>query len=203
MKALRLTCGCVLALLMCAAGYSDDAEPKKEERKVTTFKELRDKGIVEFLGREIWLKVKLGWEYAHAKIPEDPTPIKELQKKAGPVKIVFDGPDFKDVKRKKYLRVADSKELTKERGKDGKEGYVFKKKTLSNGEKEYLIKAKLKLRAMFNETHLKNPKFITQSNNPVYWNQTFELEILDVQDPEADKKPASEKKAPLKEKASK
>jgi hypothetical protein len=143
-----------------------------------TFADLLKKGITNFIDKEFRLKAPVTWEYADVKIPEDPRSMEEVGKSAGHVKVQFEGPEFARVKRRKALR-ATGTGLKVVKDATGKQGYAFKDTVLTNG-KTYQLKVRLKLRPMFKKSHLENPAFIKQSNNPRYWSQTFALEILGV-----------------------
>jgi len=149
------------------------------DEKPLTFSDLKARGIVQFVGREFLLKAKVQWDDVDLKIPEDPTPIAEIRKLAGRLKVPFDELKVKG-RGKKYLW-ATGPGLGTVKDEAGKEQYAFKKKLLSNNDTEYTLKVRLKLRSGFNANHLKNPAFIKQSNNPRYWAQTFELEIVAIQ----------------------
>ncbi|MBA4387036.1 MAG: hypothetical protein C0404_03585 [Verrucomicrobia bacterium] len=160
-----------------AAGFLPAAEEKEQ---AMTLSELRAKGITQFINTNFVLRAKLQWDYAGAKIPEDPTPMDALRKKAGQMVVPLEGPDFVDVAGKRSIR-AGGKEITKANAADGTEVYAFKGKPLSNGGTEYTLKVQLKLRSGFKPEMLNNPEFIRQSNNPQYWSQTLELEIIGVE----------------------
>jgi hypothetical protein len=186
---------CVCVVLGCVAGSGGGAKnvkDVKEEDKVLTFAEMKKKGMTTFLDREVTIKARVFWRHADLKIPEDPRPMKEIRKKAGSLRVSFEGKEFKEAKGKKYIRASVPKGLKVVKDKDGREGYAFNDLRLSNGGVEYLLKGKVKLRSMFKKEHLKNPAFIKQSNNPRYWTQTFELEISDIRKPE-EKKPEDKK----------
>ena len=73
---------------------------------------------------------------------------------------------------------ASGRDLVRVKDDQGLEAYAFQQAILSNNSKEYVMTVRLKLRPAFSKTHLENPAFIKQSNNPVYWSQTFEIEIV-------------------------
>lgn len=168
------SCVCLTFFLLAAAlsAWSQQENPM-------TFKDLLDKGIVTFVDKEFSLKARVAWDYADVKIPEDPTPMEKIRQKAGELKVPFDGAGFKNVRGKRYLW-AKGADLVKKADADGKEVYAFKDVVLANGTQDYVMKVRLKLRSMFKPSHLENPAFVKQSNNPLYWTQTFELDILSV-----------------------
>jgi len=154
------------------------ADAKEATVMVMTPLDLRTNGIVTLIGRDIELKAVATWEYMTVKVPEDPTPMDEVAKKAGPLRISFDVPGFEDVKgRKHFAAVGDAVKVV--RGTDGREGYAIGNVPLANG-REYVLKARIRLRSSFKAELLENPVFVKQCNNPQYWSQTFELEVLGV-----------------------
>lgn len=145
-----------------------------------TFADLLHGGMTSYLGRAITIRTRVLWEHPTVKIPEDPTPEAQVRRKAGPLLIPFCGSEFRDITTPCQIRGTGAG-LAQVAGVDGRMGYVFKGVPLSNGGKDYLLTVRLKLRARFKPTLLDNPAFVKQSNNPTYWGQTFEMEILAVQ----------------------
>lgn len=142
----------------------------------TTLRDLRANGIVTMIGRLVEFKAVVTWEYMTVKIPEDPTPADALARKAGPLRISFDVQGFEDIKtRKHFSAVGDAVKLV--RGADGREGYAIGNTALVNG-RDYVLHARIRLRPSFKADMLENPAFVKQSNDPRYWSQTFELELL-------------------------
>lgn len=170
----------LFCILSCGPGTL--AQDKKPDTGTTpmTFSDLFKAPITQYIDKEFVFKAKTTWKHADVKIPEDPTPESELRKKAGQLLVPFEGAEFKDVKTKAYLH-ATAADLAKTAGPDGRQVYKIKDTVLSNGDKEYTMTVRLKLRPSFNKSQLENPAFVKQCNNPVYWNQTFELEIVSVQ----------------------
>lgn len=146
-----------------------------------TFADLLHGGMTSYLGREVTIRTRVLWEHPTLKIPEDPTPEAQVRRKAGPLLIPFSGPEFRDVNTPCQIRGTGAG-LVQVPGADARMGYAFKGIPLSNGGKDYLLTVRLKLRARFKPVLLENPVFVKQSNNPVYWGQTFEMEILGVRD---------------------
>ena len=167
----------VIAALCLSGGIQAGETPANPDGAPMTFADLLQKGMTPFVDKEFTLKAKVMWRYADVKIPEDPTSSEELRKKAGQVMIPFEGPEFKDVKGKKSI-FASGRDLTRTTDAQGREAYAFKDTILSNNDKEYVMTVRLKLRPAFNKSHLENPAFVKQSNNPTYWSQTFEFEIV-------------------------
>jgi hypothetical protein len=159
------------------------AKETMEVQEIHTLASLRPKGLTRFVGKEFRLRQALVWEYAMVRIPEDPGP-KDGVLEAGPLKIAFDGPEFKDIQGRKAL-FARGAGLSKKAGKDGREHYFFKETGLDSGQ-VYDMKVRLLLRPGFKEEMLKDPAFVAQSDNPRYWAQTFEFELLDLAPPPAE-----------------
>ena len=176
----RLAMFAVTGCCLCASAWADGVTTNRTGGTPMTFADLLQGGMTTFLGREITLRARTLWEYATVKIPEDPTPEDQLRRKAGPLLIPFGGPEFRDVATACQIR-ATGADLKQQPGADGRMEYAFKGSLLSNGGKEYLLTVRLKLRARFKPTLLDNPAFVKQSNNPTYWGQTFEMEILNIQ----------------------
>jgi hypothetical protein len=147
------------------------------EASPMTFSDLLKQGITLFIDKDFALKTKVMWEYTTAKIPEDPTPDSELRKKAGQLMLPLEGQDFTEGRSKKGIQ-ASGVALTRKTGTGGREVYAFGDTLMTNNDKEYVMTVRLKLRPGFTKANLDNPAFVKQSNNPRYWSQTFEIEIL-------------------------
>jgi hypothetical protein len=170
----------VVAALCGVCGIQAGEAPASLEAPLMTFADLLKKGITQFIDKEFVIKARVAWEYASVKIPEDPTPDAELQKKASQLTIAVEGEEFRDNKRNKGLH-ASGRDLVMKADAQGRQVFAFKDAILSNKDKEYIMTVRLKLRPSFNKSHLENPAFVKQGNNPAYWNQTFEIEILALQ----------------------
>lgn len=171
-KTLIIIAGLGLAGLLHAGETT--AKPQEAQMTLT---HLQTNGITQFVGQEFALRAKVMWEYASVKIPEDPTPADQLRQKASQLTIPLTDLAAKDGKRVKGL-FASGADLVRQADPQGREVYYWGKVALSNNDKEYIMTVRLKLRPAFNKTHLANPTFVKQSNNPVYWSQTFEIEIV-------------------------
>lgn len=159
-----------------------------ESQNILTLDDLYKDGITNYVNQKIFLKTKIEWVYCDGKIPEDPTPIEEIQNTicVPHPRVVFDNID-KYIERKKYLSNPGnffivSDKLIKIRDSSNKEQYSFNGNILSNNNKFYILEGALKYREWLNVTErdLNNPKFIEQSNNPIYWRQTFKFELVDI-----------------------
>jgi hypothetical protein len=170
----------VVAVLCGVCRIQAGETPAGLEEPPMTFADLLKNGIAQFIDKEFVLKARVAWEYASVKIPEDPTPDAELQKKASQLTIAVEGDEFRDIKRNKGIH-ASGRDLILKADVQGRQVYAFKETILSNKDKEYVMTVRLKLRPSFNKSHMENPAFVKQSNNPAYWNQTFEIEILALQ----------------------
>lgn len=142
-----------------------------------TLSALQTNGITRFVDKEFTLQAKVAWEYASVKIPENPTPMDQLRKKASQIVIALDELGIQDGKRYKGIQ-ASGADLSRKEDAQGQEVYAFQNVNLSNHDKSYMMTVRLKLRPAFTKTHLENPAFIKQCNNPAYWSQTFEVEIV-------------------------
>jgi len=163
----------ILACLRATSGICGDDD------QVLTAADLKEQGIVNFVGKEVLLETMLTWEYASVKIPEDPRSMDEISRIAGPLKAVFAGPEFEGVRaRSRHFRVTGAK-LRKATNAARREVYSFGDIVFANGA-QFTLKVRIRLRPSFKPEMLKNPAFVKQSNNPRYWSQTFELEILGV-----------------------
>lgn len=144
-------------------------------------------GITNYINQKILLSTKIKWEYCALSIPEDPTPEEEVRKRiCGPhPTVVFDNIN-NYVKVEKYSTpgnffiVSDGLVIIRD-GYDG-EQYSFNGDILSNNDNYYVLEGSLNYREWLKVTDelLLNPKFIAQSNNPIYWSQTFELHLENI-----------------------
>lgn len=163
---------------LCLGGETQAGEtPAKSEAAIMTLQDLQLQGMTSFVDKEFMLRAKVMWEYAAFKIPEDPTPDDALRKQASAISIPLEGIETKDAKRARGIHLSGS-DLARQADAQGREEFVFQKTSLSNNDKEYVMTVRLKLRPAFNKTHLANPAFVKQSNNPTYWSQTFEFELM-------------------------
>jgi hypothetical protein len=141
-----------------------------------TWEDIYKVGITTLVGKTIVVKSKLhwntGWGYYDA-IPEiNP---------AGKIQTLFEYPDsfnskliFRSDDRGDLFLVSNKIEkYTSFREKQEK--YALDCEELSNGGCYYLIQGKLEYRLKVDAEILNNPKFIAQSNNVVYWSQTFQF----------------------------
>jgi hypothetical protein len=170
----------IAGLCLCVSAQAADPAPHTEATPMT-FETLLKNGVTTFIDKEFALKTKVMWEYTTVKIPEDPTPDSELRKKAGPLMLPLSGEAFAEVRRKKGIQTSGI-DLTRKTEASGREVYAFKDTVLTNNEKDYVLTVRLKLRPTFNKSNLENPAFVKQTNDPQYWSQTFEIEILAIQD---------------------
>ena len=167
----------ILAGLSLGSDMQAGDEIAKTQEAPMTLPDLQNKGITQFIDKEFTLRAKVMWEYASVKIPEDPIPAEQLRNKASPITIAMDELGGKDGKRLKGIQ-ASGADLVRKPDAQGQETYAFQKVSLTNHDKEYIMTVRLKLRPAFNKTHLENPAFVKQCNNPAYWSQTFEVEIV-------------------------
>lgn len=145
-------------------------QPPLASTMALTFTDLRERGIVTLLDQEIHLRARLLWEYPTVSVPEQT--LKPGQ--AGPLTASFDEPAFATIKGRKTLRIDGAP--TSVAGADGKQGYACGGTTLINGQ-VYILIGTLRLRPTFKAEQLKNPVFVTQSNDPRYWSQTFAFDL--------------------------
>ena len=76
-----VTIVCFLCLSHLA--FSEDLNLPSVKQVPLTFQKMREKGMTSFLDQKIQLRARFTWNYADVKIPEDPTSISVLRKKAG------------------------------------------------------------------------------------------------------------------------
>jgi hypothetical protein len=125
-----------------------------------------------------WSTVR--WEYSTVKIPEDPRTAEELAREAGPLAIGLGTAGFEDIREsQRYVR-AEGGGLKKRQDAEGREAYAVDTTDLVNG-KEYVLLVRIRFRSGFTHEMLKNPAFVKQCENPIYWSQTFQVEILSVE----------------------
>jgi len=149
-----------------------------------TLNDLKNNNITNYVSVKTNIITKVNWEYCSlAHIPENPEPPADTVKKICgqltvnskdlnyPVKGLSNGGDFYVI----------SNNLTKLNDSNGYEIYSFDGVKFSKTQ-TYILTGFLKYRGPYynNSTILSDPKFIEQSNNPNYWSQTFEFEIIDV-----------------------
>lgn len=162
--------------------------PGLGQTNILTMDDLYTVGITNFVNKTIFLKTKVRWEYCSATIPEDPTPFEEIQKRiCGSPTVVFDNIDkYASFDRNRYLNAENfaivSDKLTKTKDSSGKEQFSFEGSALSNNGTEYVLEGILLYRDWLkvDENKLNNPIFIEQSNNPLYWSQTFEFRVATI-----------------------
>lgn len=159
---------------MVLAGVEGDAK-----ETVLSPADIRKAGIISVLDQPIHMRATVRWEYSTVKIPEDPRTAEELAKQAGPLKIGLGTAGFEDIRESQRHVRGEGGALRKGHDAEGREIYVVDKTDLVNG-KEYVLSARIRLRAGFKPEMLQNPAFVKQCENPVYWSQTFQVEILSV-----------------------
>ena len=72
-----------------------------------------------------------------------------------------------------------SLDVHKEFNEDGIQEYFFQDRRLSKST-NYVLVGQIEYRDWMSPPPLGNPKFIEQSNNPVYWRQTFQFRLIDI-----------------------
>lgn len=182
-RIIRTTCAALMLLLLSPIVHSETPE-SSSERETLSMDDLARQQITQFVGRAILLRTRFHWEYADTKLPEDPTPAEELQKMiAGQLEPLFENynfhvqrNEFKDEPSRGRFRIV-SKHLTRKRDAQGVEQFVFKDKTLSRGKTEYILRGRLRYRKEMNFDASSAERVKDQSNNPVYWSQTFEFAL--------------------------
>jgi hypothetical protein len=161
-----------------------------EKPVVLTVADLFENKITQYVGKTFVLKTRLQWAYASVKVPEDPTPQEQLEQQAGPLQVPLEGAPFEKQKPPKPITVVGDK-LQKVADKEGKQIYSIDGVAFDNHATEYVLNVRLKLREHFKPEMLENPAFVKQSNDPRYWAQTFQLEILGLATPENSTTPAA------------
>lgn len=162
-----------------AAAVLTCGQVRGEDEAVATFERLLAAGIVSFVDKEFTIEGVVTWDTPTVKIPEDPRTPAELAALAGPLKVRLQGKAFEGLEgRDRLLLVSDK--LSKAKGADGTEVWAFDGKRLVRDGGAYRLRVRLMLRASFKKELLQNPAFVKQSNQPKYWAQTFEMELLGV-----------------------
>lgn len=179
----RTVCAsCLKGMAIVLVGWGLARAGTEEETKKTILlpADIRKAGILSVLDQPINVRVTVHWEYSTVKIPEDPRSADELTKQAGPLVISLGTAGFEGIEESQRHLRAEGGVLRKGRDAAGREIYVVGETNLVNG-KEYVLSVRIRLRAGFKPEMLKNPAFVKQSENPVYWSQTFHAEILAVE----------------------
>lgn len=163
-------------LVLLSAGAGAGAQ-EAVQVPVLSFDELHALGITSLVDKEFIVEGRLSWDSPTVKIPEDPRPAKELAALAGPPKVRIQGKSAEGLAgRDRLLLVSDK--LSKTRGDAGVEEWTFAGRRLERDGMVYRLHVRLLLRASFKKELLRDPRFVRQSDQPKYWAQTFELELL-------------------------
>lgn len=146
-----------------------------------TWEDIFKDSIKTLVGKTIIVKSKVRWDTDFGWIDDG---VKPEIAPAGSIKLVFENadsfisnPSFQGKNNGDLFLISNKIEKFVCYNQK-KENYALNCEELSNGGSYYLIQGKINYRDWLNvtEANLSNPKFITQSNNVVYWSQTFEFE---------------------------
>lgn len=135
-------------------------------------------GVTNLAGQTIVIKSKVYWStnFGYFDVKPEINP-------AGSIKLLFENadsyisnPDFQGENRGDLFLASDKIEKYIDHS-EKQEKYALDCAELSNGDSYYLIQGKIKYRDWLgiDSDDLNNPEFIRQSNNVVYWSQTFEF----------------------------
>jgi len=155
--------------------YSCDVIP---DTAYLNWEDIFKEGITNLAGQTIVIKSKVYWStnFGYFDVKPEINP-------AGNVKLLFENadsyisnPDFQGENRGDLFLVSDKIEKYIDQ-LEKQEKYALDCKELSNGDSYYLIQGKIKYRdwLSIDSDDLNNPEFIRQSNDVVYWSQTFEF----------------------------
>jgi hypothetical protein len=75
----------------------------------------------------------------------------------------------------------ESSDIRKEFNEEGTQAYWFDDGKIAKST-TYFLTGRFEYRDWLSPPPLDNPKFIEQSNNPIYWSQTFEFQLIDLQE---------------------
>jgi hypothetical protein len=169
-----------MAIVLVGWGMARAGTEEQTKKTILLPADIRKAGILSVLDQPISVRVTVRWEYSAVKIPEDPRSADEVAKQAGPLMISLGTAGFEGIEESQRHVRAEGGVLRKGRDAKGREIYVVGETDLVNG-KEYVLSVRIRLRAGFKPEMLQNPAFVKQSENPVYWSQTFHAEILAVE----------------------
>ena len=182
----------LVALIVFACNNSNPVSPDNkttsfDTRNYIVLDTIYEHGITSFVGQEIVLKSKVGWDTQFRLIllkmlqQIDSLPKDTLY--AAQITLLFpNGQSYlpaglQNEGRENILLISDS--LSKKVNSNLKEEYYFNGKLLGNGTKEYYLLGIFHYRDWLHVTdaNLKDTTFIKQSNDVVYWSQTFEFDL--------------------------
>lgn len=147
------------------------------------WEDIYNDSITTIVGQTIVIKSKVYWHTDFGSF--DFTP--EINP-AGDIKLLFENadsfisnPNSHGQERGNLFLISDQIEKYVNNN-DKQEKYALNCEELSNDDFYYLIQGRIEYRNEPNEDILNNPNFIIQSNNVVYWSQTFEFksEIIQI-----------------------
>jgi len=174
---------CYLLIFSLFLSCSDSTTNSTANYSSTTLDEIYQNKITNYVDSLINLETKVCWEYSNIFVGE---PNDSMY--ANPLRLKFENADdyisaekFKNQQRGD-LFIKSAHIYTKWDGKIEK--YYFDDDSLSNNKRTYVFQGKIQYADWLNVTdeHLKDSVFINQSNNVVYWSQTFEFEVEDIID---------------------
>jgi hypothetical protein len=184
MKSIAL---CLVAILLVGSrcGSSEDAHSLAPDGPTLfTMLEIYQYPITDIVGERVALQTKVTWhegppyDWDTGYFNEDTLLVWNLS-------VLWEEADdyiphrFQNEERGNILM--ESPDIRKEFDEDGIQAFYFDDVKLSKST-TYVLTGRFGYRDWMSPPPLDNPKFIEQSNNPVYWSQTFEFQCVDLQE---------------------
>jgi len=169
-----------LLLLPLFFGCKDKSVTNEDYIASVSLDEIYQKKIITYVDSSITLETKMYWEHGYNLFePSDSIFAGDLTLKFENGDNYISNPKFKHQFRGDMMTA--SQEITKKWvGKI--ENYYFKGDTLSNNNKLYLLRGRIRFRnhLTLTEEKLRDSVFINQCNDVTYWFQTFEFQIENI-----------------------
>ena len=175
----------IIAPLLAAWGCesSDEVSPLSPATpEPLTMEEIYHYPITDIAEEEINLKTKITWYEGHPynwwtqTYNEDTLLVSHLS-------VFWEEADkyipsrFQNQDRGNILIV--SLDIHREFDEEGTQEYFFQNRRLSKST-NYVLVGRIEYRDWMSPPPVDNPRFIEQSNNPVYWSQTFQFRVIDL-----------------------
>ena len=167
-----------LASVLSFGGCSDDTSFDPGSSSILTMEDIYHHEITRLVGEDIVVETKIYWRLFVPGERQGENQADTLR--ASPLAILFENGDqfmpgrFRGQSRGD-IRIV-SPEIHKGVKPPGVETFYFGDRELRNGAAYRLI-GSFKYRDVLSPPPVDSPQFIEQSNNPVYWSQTFEFQL--------------------------
>lgn len=156
----------------------------EDEYEMITLDDVFVNEILSYIDQEIYLESKFVWDHSSNFID-----ISDTTLYANYLELSFESADdyitderFHSQNRGNLFVVSD--QLSKRIDESKVEQYYFDGDSLSNGEEQYALLGKIQFRehVVVTKERLADSIYIKQWNNVVYWSQTFEFLLIDIEE---------------------